>query len=209
MKAAAAFILAGLLIVALPAAAPARPSPVKLHHRHAKKSRALAARMRTGRLVGVSGASRAGAPAAFGVPRPFGSLAPAAALPGGGGTAAPAPVATPTPTPPPTGPTLPTIPSNPRALQVQAYEFGLTLSKGTVLSGGVRVEFNSSRAEDPHNLYLVRADGTGTAYHFDEQASGAVSSKTLTLSTGRWTLFCSLPGHEAAGMKATLTVSAE
>jgi Copper binding proteins, plastocyanin/azurin family len=208
MRAAAALIVAVVLVVALPAASPARPSPVKVKvHRHAKKTRALVSRMRSGRLVGVSGSSRAGAPAAFGTQRPFGSGAPVASAPGGGGTAAPGPVASPAPTP--TGPTLPTIPTNPRALQVQAYEFGLTLSKGTVLSGGVRVEFNSSRAEDPHNLYLARADGTGAVYHFDEQASGAVSSKSLTLSTGRWTLFCSLPGHEAAGMKATLTVSAE
>ena len=77
-----------------------------------------------------------------------------------------------------------------------------------MLSGGVKVEFNSSRAEDPHNLFLVRADGTGAIYDFDEQGPGAVTSKTVSLSSGRWRLFCSLPGHEALGMKTTLTVSA-
>jgi uncharacterized cupredoxin-like copper-binding protein len=28
----------------------------------------------------------------------------------------------------------------------------------------------------------------------------------LPLTRGRWKLFCSLSGHEAAGMRATLTV---
>ena len=30
---------------------------------------------------------------------------------------------------------------------------------------------------------------------------------TVTLAPGTYTLYCNLPGHEAAGMKATLTVS--
>ncbi len=32
-------------------------------------------------------------------------------------------------------------------------------------------------------------------------------AKSLALTKGRWTLFCSLSGHEAAGMRATLTVN--
>ena len=187
------------------AAAALRPSPVKKHRRGRAKTRALAARacLRSGRLVGVSGAARAGAPASFGVGRPFAGAPVAAPAPG----TTPSPTATPTPTP--TGPSLPTIPTNPRALQVQAFEFGLQLSKASVLSGGVRVEFNSSRAEDPHNLVLVRSDGTGNIYEFGEQPAGAVSSKTLQLSAGRWKLFCSLPRHESLGMTATLTVDDE
>ena len=34
----------------------------------------------------------------------------------------------------------------------------------------------------------------------------AVVAKTLALTRGRWKLFCSLNGHEAAGMRAVLTV---
>ena len=61
-------------------------------------------------------------------------------------------------------------------------EFGLQLSKATVSAGDVRVEFNLSRAEDPHNLWLVREDGTGTPYSFDEEpsaVSGARSGRAL------------------------------
>jgi plastocyanin len=112
----------------------------------------------------------------------------------------PAPVVTPEPV------VLPPIYSNPYAVQVQGFEFGLQLSKATVSAGDVRVEFNLSRAEDPHNLWLLREDGTGTPYSFDEEPSGAVVARTLALTRGRWKLFCSLPGHEAAGMRAVLTV---
>ena len=101
---------------------------------------------------------------------------------------------------------LPPIYTNPYAVQVQAFEFGLQLSKATVSAGDVRVEFNLSLAEDPHNLWLVREDGTGTPHGFDEEPSGAVAAKTLALTRGRWKLFCSLSGHEAAGMRAVLTV---
>jgi plastocyanin len=101
---------------------------------------------------------------------------------------------------------LPPIYSNPYAVQVQGFEFGLQLSKASVSAGDVRVEFNLTRAEDPHNLWLVREDGAGAPFSFDEEQSGAVVAKTLALTRGRWKLFCSLTGHEAAGMRATLTV---
>lgn len=169
--------------------------------RGAARHRACA-RFGHGRLIGTARTALTGAPAAFGVPAPFAAPAPpapAAAAPG----AAPAPAAGPAPT----APTLPPVFSDPRALQVQAFEFGLQLSKATVRSGDVRVEFNSARAEDPHNLLLVRSDGSGPVLRFDEQPAGAVASRTLPLTTGRWTLFCSLTGHEAAGMRATLNVA--
>jgi len=146
-------------------------------------------------VVGTAGVPEAGLPAALTVPATF-SPAPA--------SDSPAPVPTPAPTP--DGPSLPPIYSNPYAVQVQAFEFGFQLSKANVSAGNVRVEFNLSRAEDPHNLMLVRADGTGPLYDFDEQPSGAVVATTLPLTAGRWTLFCSLPNHQAQGMQATLTV---
>jgi plastocyanin len=156
----------------------------------------ICARLGSGRVVGRAGVQQAGLPAALTVPATF---APASLTPGG--PPAPAPVPT------PDAPSLPPIYSNPFAVQVQAFEFGFQLSKATVTAGNVRVEFNLSRAEDPHNLMLVRADGTGPLYDFDEQPSGAVVAKTLPLTAGRWTLFCSLPNHQASGMQATLTVA--
>ena len=153
------------------------------------------------RLVGETRSALIGVPGAFAAPAPF-AAAPA---PAPAGTAAPV-TAGPTAAPAPEPPVLPPIYSNPYAVQVQGFEFGLQLSKATVSAGDVRVEFNLTRAEDPHNLWLVREDGTGTPYSFDEEPSGAVVAKTLALTRGRWKLFCSLTGHEAAGMRAVLTV---
>ena len=108
--------------------------------------------------------------------------------PGARGPAAPA-----RPRPPPATPTpersattrsrRPT--SNPHALQVVSGEFFLNLSKGTVLSGPVRVEFNNAYAEDPHDLHLVRQDGTGPSYAFGTLEAGEIEAKTLNLSSRR------------------------
>jgi uncharacterized cupredoxin-like copper-binding protein len=132
------------------------------------------------------------------VPRPAGATSPA------GEPAAPAPAA-------PAGEVdggatvPPPIYSNPRALQVRGFEFGLRLSKASVLAGEVRVEFNLIGAEDPHNLILARADGRDVMT-FHEQPAGEVLARMLPLTAGRWRLFCSLPGHQEAGMEADLEV---
>jgi plastocyanin len=112
------------------------------------------------------------------------------------------------PAPAPGGdPTAPLPPSNPHALQVVSGEYFLQLSKSTVSAGDVRVEFNNAFAEDPHDLHLVREDGTGSSYAFGELQSGEVEAKTLDLDAGRWTLFCALPEHATRGMRATLRVA--
>jgi plastocyanin len=123
----------------------------------------------------------------------------------GGTTSPPAPAP---PDPAPGGdPTAPLPPSNPHALQVVSGEYFLQLSKSTVSAGDVRVEFNNAFAEDPHDLHLVREDGTGSSYAFGELQSGEVEAKTLDLDAGRWTLFCALPEHATRGMRATLRVA--
>jgi len=176
-----------------------RPAPARrgvarrraVARRCASRSGARVGRARAG-LIGIPGALVA--PLAFETelaPAPDGSPAPASTPPAPGGSA---------------GPELPPVYSNPRAVQVRATEFRFQLSKSAVSSGTVSVEFNLSAAEDPHDLWLVREDGTGSAYSFGETPAGAVVTSTLPLTTGRWTLFCSLTGHQAAGMRSALTV---
>ena len=119
---------------------------------------------------------------------------------------APSAPGTPTPAPEDPGPTLPDDPSGGgRSVQVQSGEFYLRLSRSSVLAGDVRVEFDNTRGEDPHDLKLVRGS---TLHSFDEQPSGGITAKTLHLSAGTWQLFCALPEHAERGMKATLSVSA-
>jgi plastocyanin len=164
-------------------------------------ARRAAARRRCGRATrarrGETAAGRAGAPSSFAA-QPWFATAPTAETPAPE-TAPPAPGE-------PAGPALPPVYSNPRAVQVRAYEFRFQLSKSTVSAGSVSVEFNLSAAEDPHDLWLVREDGAGPAYSFGETPAGVVARQSFALTTGRWTLFCSLTGHQAAGMRSTLTV---
>jgi uncharacterized cupredoxin-like copper-binding protein len=75
-----------------------------------------------------------------------------------------------------------------------------------VPAGEVIMEF-VNRGQDPHNMHVALAGE-------ESQEAGAFSSTepehhqdlTITLRAGSYTLFCSLPGHRAAGMNATLIV---
>jgi plastocyanin len=76
----------------------------------------------------------------------------------------------------------------------------------------VIVEF-ANEGEDPHNLQLAPVMGPADAAAapqsgFPTLPSGKLATQTLTLTPGTWRLWCSLPGHDAAGMHATLTVLA-
>jgi plastocyanin len=119
------------------------------------------------------------------------------------------PTAPGTPSPPsvpddPGGPTLPDDPAdNPRAVQVTSGEYFLKLSKHEVLAGDVRVEFNNTLAEDPHDLKLSHGSDL---YGFDELPAGQVEAQRFHLTAGTWQLFCALPEHATRGMTATLTV---
>ena len=62
-------------------------------------------------------------------------------------------------------------------------------------------------AEDPHDLHLVRQDGTGPSYTFGTLKAGGIEARTLDLSTGSWQLFYALPEHASCGMKARLKVT--
>lgn len=104
---------------------------------------------------------------------------------------APAPV-TPAPAPAPTQPAA-------ARLQVTAREFTLTLSRPSLPPGPALVEL-LNRGEDPHDLHI---GGIGT---IPETASGERASERFDLPEGTYTVYCSLPGHAALGMSATLRV---
>jgi plastocyanin len=72
-------------------------------------------------------------------------------------------------------------------------------------AGAITFEFTND-SPLPHNVTFEKADtekeqgGTSTI-------TGSKTSVTLTLPAGSYNYYCSVPGHEAAGMKGTLTVS--
>jgi len=57
----------------------------------------------------------------------------------------------------------------------------------------------------PHNLAFEKA-GTKNELGVTKTITSGSASVTLTLPKGTYAYYCSVPGHEAAGMKGTLTV---
>ena len=107
------------------------------------------------------------------------------------------------PTKPPVDP--PVVPKPLARVQVLAREFNLTLSRTTVAAGPVAVELNN-RGEDPHDLRLERAGHPSDAFAFPLTGPESVSTLKFDMRPGTWKLYCTLEGHEALGMSATLTV---
>jgi hypothetical protein len=70
----------------------------------------------------------------------------------------------------------------------------------------VAVELDNM-GEDPHDLRVERADRTGAAFDFDVAKPSTVASRKLDLAAGKWKLYCTLPGHDEAGMHAFVTVT--
>lgn len=151
-------------------------------------------------------AGKPGAPA----PRPDSPSAPGgeapratptpAATPRPGATATPTPTATPvaTPTPAPPG----TYPTRTNVDLTDIREWAVRPSYRILAAGSIDFNVNN-RGEDDHNL-TVR-DGSRDLAQLD-LAPGDTGTLTVELGLGTYTLYCSLPDHEASGMKATISV---
>jgi hypothetical protein len=196
VRRALALLLAALVV--LTAVGPAEARRGRKHHKHRRA------------LHGHAKAARASL--ARGLP------ARGAAVPvGGPGAPAPYPAPAPTPAPgddpaPPPPPPPPVPGATGHSLQARTDDsdpahLKLLLSATTVLAGDVRIEFNNAYAEDPHDLVVERADGTGASFAFDELAAGAVRARTVALTAGTWRLRCTIPTHAERGMSATLAVT--
>jgi hypothetical protein len=108
---------------------------------------------------------------------------------------------------PPVKPPPPPPPPKPLArLQVIAREYSLTLSRTAVAAGTVSVELDNF-GQDPHDLRVERTDSPSTGFAFTLAKPRTVSSQKLDLQPGDWKLYCTLPGHEALGMSARITVT--
>jgi plastocyanin len=71
--------------------------------------------------------------------------------------------------------------------------------KATGLPGKVTISM-PNKSPIQHNIAL-KGDGAGPIV-----GSGGDSKFTATLKPGTYEFYCQVPGHEAAGMKGTLTV---
>jgi plastocyanin len=94
--------------------------------------------------------------------------------------------------------------ATPSRVFVSAKEFSLVTSRQTLKPGVTQIQLYNA-GEDGHDLRLKRVGGTRTLT-IRETAPGAVTELRATLPRGTWKLWCSLPGHARAGMRATLVV---
>jgi hypothetical protein len=100
-----------------------------------------------------------------------------------------------------------TSPSRPPSrLMVSGTEYRLQLSRGAVRRGPALIQF-VNRGEDPHDLRLRRIGASAArTVSVPEIRPGEVVQLDTRLTTGRYRLWCSLPGHEQRGMRAILSV---
>jgi len=88
--------------------------------------------------------------------------------------------------------------------ELSATQLQLQLSRPSLPAGAAIVE-QYNAGSDPHNLILERQGQV--AFAFDTLDPGGDQRRTVVLSHGTWTLYCSLPNHKDLGMQATLTVN--
>ncbi|HET7049572.1 MAG TPA: plastocyanin/azurin family copper-binding protein [Solirubrobacteraceae bacterium] len=79
-----------------------------------------------------------------------------------------------------------------------------TNSTLTAKAGKATVDFTNS-SQLPHNMTIE--DSSGKQVGATPTFAGGTKSFTVDLKPGKYTFFCSVPGHREAGMQGTLTVS--
>jgi plastocyanin len=90
----------------------------------------------------------------------------------------------------------------PSRVGVDEREYSVVPSYTTVAAGDL--EFDPvNHGEDAHDFSIRNSGGQITSVPL---ASGESTVVNVNLPAGTYTLYCSLPGHEGLGMKATLTV---
>jgi hypothetical protein len=98
----------------------------------------------------------------------------------------------------------------PARLLVSADEHSLMLSRQSIRAGAALIQFHN-RGEDPHDLRMRRLPRKGVSarrtFSVPETPSGDLEVLEARLPSGRYKLWCSLPGHEQAGMRAKLRVN--
>jgi hypothetical protein len=93
-------------------------------------------------------------------------------------------------------------PPPPARLGVTAREWSLVLSRSVLPAGRALVQLQNF-GEDAHNLRIESADAS---IDVPLTESGEVQQAQGTLPAGDYKVYCTLPGHDAAGMHARLVV---
>ena len=87
-----------------------------------------------------------------------------------------------------------------RTLKVQEKEYKITLATRTVLHGTIAFKVTNT-GKIQHDLTIQGSKKTPLI------SPGKTATLTVTLKKGKYTLYCSVPGHRQLGMVAKLTVT--
>jgi plastocyanin len=89
-------------------------------------------------------------------------------------------------------------------VSVTEKDFSISIAGGTHLAAGTYTFNVSNQGPTSHNLTI---SGPGVSDMATPTfAAGGTQSLTVTLKNGTYDFFCSVPGHKALGMDATVTV---
>jgi hypothetical protein len=95
----------------------------------------------------------------------------------------------------------------PARMLVTADEWMLLSSRRRIAAGKLEIQLYN-RGEDAHDLAARRVTRAGKpvgkTFRVHETRPGALGEATWRLKAGKYSLWCTLPGHRAAGMRATL-----
>ena len=96
-----------------------------------------------------------------------------------------------------------TAPAKPAATKVPVSEteFKITLASTNFKAGEITFEVKND-GKIPHDLAIK-----GTSDKTKLIPAGGTAELKVTLKAGKYELYCTVPGHEAAGMKLNITVS--
>ena len=107
-------------------------------------------------------------------------------------------------TPPPPTTSAPT-PTNGTLALAANPQGQLAFNTTTLVASSTHVAIDFTNGSPvPHNVTI--ADAAGKILGATPTFTGGTKTLSLTLPPGSYTFYCSVPGHEQAGMKGTLTV---
>ena len=95
----------------------------------------------------------------------------------------------------------PTSPGAAATVKVSETEFKIALGSTSLKAGKVTFDVKND-GKIPHDLAIK-----GMSEKTKLIPAGGSATLTVTLKAGTYELYCSVPGHEAAGMKLSITVS--
>lgn len=88
-------------------------------------------------------------------------------------------------------------------IPISSSGFSFTKTSVTAKAGTVTL-----KAMNPQSVaHDISIKGNGVDVRGNQVSNGGTSTVTANLKAGTYEFYCSVPGHEQAGMKGTLTVS--